>query len=315
MSAADHVVSLVAVLAAVGSLAAAWWRKAPVVLGLLLGNILVFALGVATGRGFLSIAGSPLLDDLAARVSYFSAEDWPRLYTILTATYLHANASHIFGNMLVLFLVGTPFEERVGRGRFLLIYFWSAIVAVLLHALYIHETGTALDRTVPLVGASGAVFGILGAFATMYPRDRVLMPIILILRVPVFLGAIIFTFIEFLALAAGQASGVAHAAHLGGAVGGVILGLLLRQGPLAHETKPGARRKIDYAVLERLATTPQQRGWIQKVRENEDHPETQHAWLERLLPTLTCPQHGLAYEPKGRNRLACPAGHEERYAD
>lgn len=307
---------MLAIGLAAGSVAAAWWRKAPIVLGLILGNVLVFVVGAATGIGYLSLAGSPLLDDLAARVSYLSVAGWPKLYTILTATFLHANALHIFGNMVILLLVGLLFEERVGRARFLVIYFWSAITAVLLHAVYVvlaHQ-----NQNIPLVGASGAVFGILAAFATLYPMDRVAIiipPLFFPIRMPVVVGAGIYMLLEFVAIYAGGQSNVAHAAHFGGAAGGVIMALLLRGGRPSADAMRGKPLMVRYDVLERLATTSVQRGWIEKVRENADHPDTQRAWLERLLPTLQCPEHGSPFAPKGRGRITCPNGHEERYAE
>lgn len=315
MSEADTALSVFAVLVAIATIAFAWWRKVPIVMGIAIANFAVFVLTMVTGRGF-SVIGSPIVQDLAARVSYLSADGWPRLYTIFTATFLHAGPVHLVGNMLVLLLIGVPFEERVRRGRFLVIYFWSAIVAVLLHALYIYMRGG--DRSIPLVGASGAVFGILGAFATMYPKDRVytvIPPFIIPLRLPVVVTAIILMALEYLAIAVGTADGVAHAAHFGGAVGGVIMGLLFRTSRAASPEAVLAPRVLRYDVLERLATSPQQRAWIQKLRENEDHVDAQRAWLERLLPSLRCPQHGTVFQARGRSRLACPDGHEERYAD
>lgn len=305
-------VSAAAVLAIVATLALAWWRKVPMVFALAIANFIVFGLTLLTSRN-LNFATSPLLDDLAGRVSYLTDHDWGRLYTILTSAFLHAGLSHILGNMLVLVLLGLPFEERVGRARFLVIYLLSAVVAVLLHSVWIVETDPA-GLTVPLVGASGAVFGILGAFATMYPRDQVPLFLLFIVlpRVPVFLAAIVMTGLEALFLFGSAASGVARAAHLGGAVGGLVFGLLLR--PRERAAHRSGAPGIDYARLERLAETPAQRAMVDRIRENEDHPEAQRAWIERLAPQLRCPHCGSSLNAASRGRLSCPNGHEERYA-
>lgn len=314
LSAIDHAISVFAMLLAVGIIGFAWWRKAPIVMGVVIANFAVFILTILRGDSQFFISG-PLVEDLAARVVYLSVDHWPRLYTIFTATFLHADLGHLLGNMLVLILIGLPFEDRVGPRRFLIVYFWSAIVAVLLHAAYIHMVGDARDQLIPLVGASGAVFGILGAFATMYPWDKIRFPVFFLIRMPVVFGALILVFLEYAAISSGGLGRVAHAAHIGGAVGGVIVGMLFRPSRATTREGEGASRAIHYDVLERLATTPQQRGWIQKMRENEDHPETRRAWLERLVPSLRCPQHDQPYQARGRNRLVCPGGHEERYAD
>lgn len=309
-----EVISLAAMLLALVLLVVAWTRKVPIVMALAVANFMVFVLGATTGtRG--TIGGSPLLTDLAAKVAYFSPEGWPRLYTIFTATFLHADISHIVGNMLVLLMIGLPFEDRVGRARFLGVYFGSAVVAVILHSLWIVMQGSPAEVNIPLVGASGAVFGILGAFATMYPRDQIMMFFIFFVlpRVPVFLAAILLTGVEAFTLVSGFRGNVAHAAHLGGAVGGVLFGLLLK--PKVRLTEARAQpRKIDYTVLERLARAPPQQALVAKLRENEDHPDTQRAWLERLLPTLTCATCGGPFTGERRGTLRCANGHEERYA-
>lgn len=300
-----------------------WVRKASMTQGLILANLFVFILTIVTGNG-LNINGSPLLDDLAARSSYLTEQDWPRMYTFVTAAFLHADFLHLLGNLLVLYLLGLPFEDRVGRGRFLLVYFWGAIIAVVLHSLWVLyqvrsnpallpiEAEARLD--VPLVGASGAVFGVLGAFATRYPRDEVTVPLVFIIlpRVPVYIAAVLLTFFEaFFLFGSGTIGRVAHAAHIGGAIGGSLMALVLRPPKAAGRMGPS---RIDYQNLERLATEPRQREWLGKLRENEEHPEIQRAWLEKLGQSLRCPACGQPYAHAARGRLICVNGHEERYA-
>jgi membrane associated rhomboid family serine protease len=309
--------SVLALVAVAVILGFAWVRKLPMVMGLVIANFAVFLISAYTASGpGLTIAGSPHLNDLAARVSDLTELRWWRWYTILTATFLHADVVHLIGNMLVLLLIGLPFEDRIRRNRLLAIYFLSSIVAVLLHGLWIlfmQGGGRGLD--VPLVGASGAVFGLLGAFAAMYPRDQIPMFLVFILlpRVPVWLAAVVLMGLEGFALFGGAATRVAHAAHLGGAVGGVIFALLLKPERAYVEPKKAPRR-LDYDVLERLARDESQRRLVTQLRQNEDEPETQAAWLERLLPTLTCAQCGQPLAPRGRTRLECPNGHQEQYA-
>ncbi len=308
-------VSIGAVALVITLVAFAWWRKIPVVMALTIGNLLVFVLIATTGRS-LTLEGSQMVDDLAARVEYITDPNLPRLYTILTATILHANLAHVVGNMLILMMIGVPFEDRVGRARFLSIYVVSAVTAVLIHALWIVTQGTPAELSIPLVGASGAVFGILGAFATMYPRDQipVFLLFIVLPRVPVWVAAVVYTAMEGFLLFGAQGGSIARAAHVGGAFGGFLLGLLLRQrAPPEH--MQATPTKIDYGALERLATAPAQKTLLQKLRENEDQRETQRAWLERLLPTLQCPQCSRTLTPHRRGTLTCENGHEEiRYA-
>lgn len=308
-------VSLLAMAVVLAILGFVWWRKVPIIFGLAIANFLVFVITILTGEAF-TIFRSPLLDDLAARVSYLTDPNIPRLYTVLTSMFLHADFTHVFLNMLVLLMVGVAFEDRVGRVRFLIIYLVSAVVAVLLHGLWVAQMGTPEQLELPLVGASGAVFGILAAFATMYPLARIPMFLVIIFlpRVPVWLAAVVLTALEGLALYTPGPSGVAHAAHLGGAVGGFVLGLLLRPRQTPQEEKRAPQR-LDYSTLERLATEPHQQKILQSLKENEDHGDVQRAWLDRLLPSLACSQCARPLKRQGRGRLVCENGHEERYAN
>lgn len=305
--------SIAVLIVVLASLTTAWIRRIPMVMAITVANFLVFT-AMLFSEG---LADQGVFHDLATRVSYLVDRDYAQWYTILTSTFLHAGFVHIFGNMLVLVMLGLPFEERVGPLRFTLIYFLSAVVAVLLHAIWIYyqdPSPGALE--IPLVGASGAVFGILGAFATMYPRDRVPMFLIFIFlpRVPVYVGAIAMTAVEIFALGFGAQGNVAHAAHIGGAVGGFILGLSLKPKRERAEEERPQPVQLDYGVLESLAHDPQQKQWLRKLKENEDERETQDAWLQQLLPTLECQECGSALAPHGRRRLRCANRHEVTYA-
>lgn len=305
-----HPASLIAVGLMVAGLLTPLWRRIPMVGGIALANLLVFLVTIATGSHG-SIAGSPLLDDLATRIDYLTLDQWARWPTILTASFLHSGVAHLLSNVFVFVMIGMPFEERVGRARFLAIYLFGAVSAVLLHALW--TLGTAPQNVdIPLVGASGAVFGILGAFATLYPRDRIPMYLVVIMlpRVPVLVGALVLSAIEFLFLF-GDTSRVARAAHLGGVVGGAIGAFLLRPKVPLNERRPEALN-VEPDKLEQLAKTPQQRDILKRLRESHDQPEVQKAWLERYAATVSCTQCGSALEARGAT-VRCPNGHPVTY--
>lgn len=305
--------SVVAVLTFGITLVLAWRRKWPMLQALVVANLLVFVLTILTSDDKVTLRGSDLVDDLALRPSYLVDPQPLRAYTILTSSFLHADLAHVVGNMLVLLMIGLAFEERVGRTRLLLIYGGSAVVAVVLHSLWMVGTESAGALDVPVVGASGAVFGILGAFAATYPRDRVPMIFIfLIQRVPVIFAALFLTLVEGAFLFTGEAiGGVARAAHIGGAVGGVLLGLLLKPRGRPDADRPS---RIDYGSLDRLAVEPKQKALVERLRMNEGHPELQRPWLEKIAASFTCPQCGQTYGGVHRGHLVCANGHKERYA-
>ncbi len=90
------------------------------------------------------------------------------LPNLFTSLFLHGNFVHLFGNMLFLLVFADNIEDKLGRGRFVLFYLIGGAVASLGHAVF------SLDRSLPLIGASGAISAVLGAYIMLFPRQRVL---------------------------------------------------------------------------------------------------------------------------------------------
>jgi rhomboid family protein len=150
--------------------------------------------------------------------------------SVLTAMFLHSSWLHLLGNMLFLAIFGNNVEDRMGRVRFLLFYLMCGYAAAYGFAL------TDPSSAQPLVGASGAIAGVLGAYLVIYPRARVwgLIPILffLPLRVPAWLMLGMWFLLQaFYATGYGTAGAgsVAYAAHVIGFVVGGLLGLTLRR--------------------------------------------------------------------------------------
>jgi membrane associated rhomboid family serine protease len=150
------------------------------------------------------------------------AEAW---ITIFTSMFIHGGWFHILSNMWILFIFGDNIEDRMGSGRYLLFYLLSGAAAALLQTFLLPESG------MPMVGASGAIAGVLGAYLLLFPGARVasLVPILFIftlIEVPafVFLGFWFITqlFSGWLSLQGADASGIAWWAHIGGFVFGLF---------------------------------------------------------------------------------------------
>ena len=146
--------------------------------------------------------------------------------SLLTSLFLHGSWMHIIGNMLYLWIFGDNIEERLGPWYYFLFYLGSGIAAFL-----------APGSSVPVIGASGAVAGVLGAYLVLLPHARVrtLVTLFYFLRVVELPAAIVLGFWFVLQLFNGLASittmssgGVAWFAHLGGFTAGALVGLLLR---------------------------------------------------------------------------------------
>ncbi len=146
--------------------------------------------------------------------------------TPLTSMFMHGGWMHLAGNMLFLWVFGDNVEDSMGHGRFLVFYLLCGLAAAL------GQVAIEPSSTVPMVGASGAISGVMGAYIVLYPRVRI--------RVLVFLGIFITTIVVpaylmlgywFLlqligglpSLGGGSAGGVAFWAHIGGFVAGALL--------------------------------------------------------------------------------------------
>jgi membrane associated rhomboid family serine protease len=152
-----------------------------------------------------------------------------RLYSLFTSIFLHGSWAHLLGNMLFLWIFGDNIEATIGSGRFLLFYLLGAMAAHLGHIWFY------ADSTIPVVGASGAIAAIMGAYFVMFPGSRIIVWFFfLTFRVSafVFLGLWIFqqwlNGQEALLLAASGGAGVAWWAHIGGFVFGLPMGIYYR---------------------------------------------------------------------------------------
>jgi membrane associated rhomboid family serine protease len=149
----------------------------------------------------------------------------PQLADLFYSLFLHGGFLHLFGNMLFLWIYGDNVEYRLGRLAYLLWYLATGVAATLFFALF------ALDSTVPLVGASGAISGVLGFYFLWFPRNTVRLFVFLFpffmnvvaVRARLVLGVYLFVdnVLPFLISTGGGGGGVAHGAHIGGFVAGI----------------------------------------------------------------------------------------------
>jgi len=180
-------------------------------------------------------------------------EAW--LLPIFTSMFLHGGWAHFVGNMLYLWVFGDGVENRLGHGRFLLFYVLCGVAASQAQ-VWMHPSATT-----PMIGASGAIAGVLGAYLALYPRASVVL-LVPLLFVPFFfeVPAVLFLGIWFFQqLTAGavmtlsgaaEAGGVAWWAHVGGFVAGIVLLPLLldrrHHGYRPLHYRDAARRGLPY---------------------------------------------------------------------
>jgi membrane associated rhomboid family serine protease len=138
-----------------------------------------------------------------------------QFWQIISYAFLHGNVTHIGFNMLGLWMFGAEIERYVGPKRLLACYFASVVTAALTQLFVPMLFGAP---PAPTIGASGGVFGLLLAYALMFPTRKV-VPLIPPIPMPAWLFATIYTGIELFLGVTGTQSGVAHFAHLGGMIG------------------------------------------------------------------------------------------------
>jgi membrane associated rhomboid family serine protease len=151
--------------------------------------------------------------------------------TMFTSMFIHGGVLHIAGNMLYLWIFGNNVEDSMGRMRFILFYFFCGIIAAYSHAL------ANTSSVVPMIGASGAISGVLGAYLMLYPRARVLTLVafglyIRTVELPAMFVLGFWFVLQFLSalISAGTGEGVAWYAHVGGFVAGMaLIGLFKRK--------------------------------------------------------------------------------------
>jgi len=195
-----------------------------VTIGLIAVNLVVFlfqaTLSERTAESFVHT--------FAVVPAYFSLVD------VFTSLFVHAGITHLAGNLLFLWIFGDNVEDRLGHGRFLVFYLVCGFAAALA------QTGLHPNSLIPMVGASGAIAGVMGAYLVLYPHSRVLMlfpfpPILFELPAVFFLG--FWFFMQFLSgvstlpiFQAEQISGgVAFWAHVAGFATGLALVIPMRR--------------------------------------------------------------------------------------
>lgn len=154
----------------------------------------------------------------------------PPYSTLVTSLFLHGGFMHLIGNMLYLWIFGDNVEDRLGRLGFLIIYLLAGVAASLAQ-VYMDPTSE-----LPMVGASGAIAGVLGTYIVLHPHARVrTMLMVLVIRVVEMPAWLVLGFWFILQLFDGVASigataqgGVAYFAHIGGFVVGLLVGAVLR---------------------------------------------------------------------------------------
>ncbi len=149
-------------------------------------------------------------------------------FAAIAYLFLHASFLHLLGNMWFLWIFGPNVERRLGGFKFLVFYLICGLGSALLYSL------AAVNKEIPVIGASGAVGGILGAYLVFFPRNKIksVVPLILIwtiISVPAAFFILIWFVLQFVSLVFGSNDVVAYWGHIGGFMTGFFLAKLLKR--------------------------------------------------------------------------------------
>ncbi len=281
---------LVLVAIMVGVYPFALWRRMSFTVATIIANAIIFIIYIAP-------RSAEIYFDVVYNLGFAntSLQTGEGLWALYTHMYIHADFMHVFFNMFILYLMGVPFEQRVGWKWMAVVYWGTGILGGgVINGL------VTLPEPIVGIGASAAISGIIGTFAMMYPRDRIPMVIIFIIlpRVQVAFGALVFILFQtFLAIVSSSLpyglGNVGYTAHLAGVMVGVAIGLVLaRKGVEAPGPSASLGRKLDKLEYERmrpLARKPANEARLDALIK-EDIPEVKEVLLEDLVSRVRCPQ-------------------------
>ena len=215
-----------------------------VTIGLVILNFIIYFLQMHLGEEAtlkLFWQGGAIPSKLSQVKLFTSWQSLKMLATMFTSLFLHAGWVHLLGNMLFLWVFGEALEDELGHWRFLGFYFFCGFFSLLLHSV------VAGRLSVPIIGASGAIAGFLGAYLIRYPQAPVQTLVFLLVRfkiieVPAFVWLGLWLVLQFYGLRQGGA--VAWFAHLGGFLTGLLgVFLFVPDTPAAPQKKPAPRKK------------------------------------------------------------------------
>jgi membrane associated rhomboid family serine protease len=262
----------------IGSLVYAKWKNAYLTQVMVIANFFIFIYVLA-----LNYVNHQLFNEMRDAFTFMPARFGQIEYlpSIITSMYMHADPFHLIGNILVLYLIGLPLEERIGSRNWGIVYFTTGIAATLFFFAFHPNSATYL------LGASGAIFGLGGALLVLYPRDRIPMMIgpIFSTRAPVWLAVGAMFVIETFLVSMAVQDGVAHIAHIGGIVSGIVIApMIVKRRAINNDST------LDFELLRRMARTDSDNLILDKI-ERETEADVRQAWLEFFFQDAArCPK-------------------------
>jgi len=190
--------------------------------GLILINVAIFLAEIVTPEGRLITPAFAVVPVTLTHPGTWHLNDWPGV-TLITGMFLHGGWEHLLGNMVYLWVFGDDIEEVLGRSRFLIFYLLAGVAASIVYV------ALNPNSSVPLIGASGAISGVLAAYLMFRPCAKVTVFIFrVVVRIRAYWVIGGWALLQLAMLANKPDDGVAYLAHVGGLAAGALLFLVMR---------------------------------------------------------------------------------------
>lgn len=281
-------------------------KRTPKALGF---AVLTLAAFLAQVVDLLFVTGGRYMLELGFTTPDLLEGDWWRL---LSYMFVHdpgfrgrgVLSMHVVGNLFILATAGPVLEDRIGGKTWVALYLGGGALTVLSHVLLFP------DARVLAIGASGAIFAVVGCLAIVAPKARIPVPLFFIFWFPAWGAALFFTALNA-AYALAPVRGVAWYAHFAGMALGIAAGAFL----VKRVPQPDAplRDRLDPASLRPLATTRRGEQFLERYAavkgETPDDRTWAEAWLEKFLAEAQCPTCGAKGLARKDGTVTCPNGH------
>ena len=198
-----------------------------------------------------SQAGYSIIKTFGATPYLLTNELFQYWYSILSSMFLHGSLMHLIGNLIYLWIFGDNIEDEFGRFNFIIFYILCGIGAVIAQILLDPQS------KVPMIGASGAIAGLLGSYIVLHPKAKIyvfawIIIFVKLIKVPAFIVISIWIGLQFMNVFDQGSSGVAYSAHIGGFLTGLILTPFFKKNTTKIFTLDGNKPYISENISEEL---------------------------------------------------------------
>lgn len=271
-------IGIAGILIIVLAFAYAFLRRAPLCLALSVCFLAVYTLLAVTSKGFGNLPSSLGFPDLV--LIHLGSARIEEVIPFFTTMFVHWDLLHLGFNMIALILIGTPLEERIRSPAFAFVFIVGGLFGTL--AFYLLHFSQAFV----VLGASGAISAELGAYARLYPREKMTLFLPFFPLPPISVIWVAMGFLIISSLLVYAIPHVATEAHIAGLITGLLIAPVAVRIPSRRRT---VLKPIDSDSLSVLATTVELKDMLAAIRK-ESVPEVRDAWLERFVQRAKCPQ-------------------------